>query len=125
MACLDFEARKQAVREPMVEYISKKIALYHASDPRMGNRDCIYLRQHMLKGIYSSFLKGEVIHAAPADEQALTTALMTAVGQGQEAYKIGPGFVTSLDGLASMTINNQYETTRTQYDQVEDMEIGK
>ena len=66
-------------------------------------------------------MKGEVICAAPADEEAL----MTAIGQGHEAYKIGAGVVTSLDGLASTTINNRYETTRTQYDQVEDMEIRK
>ena len=52
-----------------------------------------------------------MIHAAPADEEALTTAPMTAVGQGHEAYEIGTGVVTSLDRLASMTINNRYETT--------------
>ena len=80
MAWLDFEARKQAVREPMGEYISKKITLYHASEPRIGNRNYVYLCQHVFCGVYSSFVKSEVICAAPADKEALTTALMTAVG---------------------------------------------
>ena len=108
MARLDFEARKQSVREPMGEYVSEKIALYHASEPVVRNRNYVYLCQHVLRGVYSSFVKSEVLRAAPENEQTLTTALMTAVGQGREAYEIGAGVVTNLDGLASIRSSQRY-----------------
>ena len=57
----------------------------------------------MLRGIYSPYVKGEVIRMNPTDEASLLEAMITALGQAREAYELGVGVVANLDGLASTT----------------------
>ena len=127
MARMDFEARVQGIREPITEYISMKIALYHASEPVAGNRNYVYLRGHVIKGIYSQFVKGQIILRSPANEEELRTACMSAVGQAREAYHLGAGLVSNLDGLASTSMREKYlqGSHNGAAGGVEDMEIGK
>ena len=100
---MDFEQYRQGVDEPISEYATTKMALYHAVEPNEGARSYAYLRSEMLRGIYSPYVKNEVIRANPVDEAGLIEAMITALGQAREAYQFGCGVVPNLDGLASTT----------------------
>ena len=121
MARMDFEGRNQEPREPIGEYMSDKYALYLCAEPDPNNQNFAYLRSHILKGIHSKWVQQEVIRAAPTTKEELQNACMTAVGQAREAYHLGVGVVTSLDGLASTTMQNRYLQPRGD----EPMDIGK
>ena len=123
LARMDFEARKQAINEPISDYINDKIALFHSAEPAAGQHNFPYLRSHILKGIYCSWVKAEVIRIDPKDEQAISNAAARAVGQAREAYELGAGIVPNLDGLASTTVISGYLQAPTM-DLGEPMEIG-
>ena len=108
MARLDFEQRTQSSKEPISEYIADKTALY--------------LRNHLLRGVHSNFVKGEVVRADPQDTATLYEACMRVVGQGRESFHLGAGNIANLDGLASTTTISRYARPN---DGVEDMEINK
>ena len=103
---IDFEHRMQGQEEPVTEYLGSKWALYQGSLVAGADRNFAYLRSEVLKGLYSPFVKAEVIRADPQDEAALQEAAIRAVGQGRESYHLRTGAVTSLDGLASTTLSN-------------------
>ena len=73
MARMDFEGRTQSRTEPISEYLSDKTALYHMTEPDAARRNFTYLRNHLLKGVHSNFVKGEVIRADPQDTATLYT----------------------------------------------------
>jgi len=120
MARQDFQNRKQYAREPVTEYLADKFALYNAAEPDPGNRNFPHLRQQTLVGLHSNWVKQEVIRANPQDEGTLQNACVAAVGQAREAYQLGCGIVSNLDGLAGTTITSKYSQP-----DAEDMEIGK
>ena len=100
---MDFEQYRQGADEPISEYATTKLALYHSSEPNQTARSYSYLRSEMLRGIYSGYVKNEVIRMSPTDEAGLLDAMITALGQAREAYQLGVGVVPNLDGLASTT----------------------
>ena len=100
---MDFELYRQGADESISEYATTKLALYHSSEPNPAVRSYAYLRSEMLRGIYSPYVKGEVIRMNPTDEASLLEAMITALGQAREAYELGVGVVANLDGLASTT----------------------
>ena len=123
---LEFENYKQSVDQPISDYATTKLALYHAAEPDAARRSYQYFRNETIKGVYSNYIKDEVIRLAPNDEQALLEALQTAMGRARESYTLGCGTVTSLDGLASTSRTFAASTSHGHhYDRVEDMEIGK
>ena len=100
---MDFEQYRQGADEPISEYGTTKLALYHSAEPSEAARSFAYLRSEMLRGIYSGYVKNEVIRMNPTDEAQLLEAMITALGQAREAYQLGVGVVPNLDGLASTT----------------------
>ena len=100
---MDFEQYRQGPDEPISEYGTTKLALYHSAEPTEAARSFAYLRSEMLRGIYSGYVKNEVIRMNPTDEAQLLEAMITALGQAREAYQLGVGVVPNLDGLASTT----------------------
>ena len=100
---MDFEQYRQGIDEPISEYGTTKLALYHSAEPDQGARSFSYLRNEMLRGIFSGYIKNEVIRMNPQDEANLLEAMITALGQAREAYQLGVGVVANLDGLASTT----------------------
>ena len=120
MARQDFASCIQDPRQPITEYLATKFALYILAEPEPANRNFAYLRTEVLKGICSKHVKAEVIRMNPQDEGALQNACVQAVGQAREAYSLGCGIVSNLDGLAGTTIPNRYAA-----DEVEDMDINK
>ena len=121
LARMDFEARRQGIHEPISDYINDKIALFHSAEPTAGQHNFPYLRSHILKGIYCNWVKAEVIRIDPMDEQSISNAAARAVGQAREAYELGAGIVSNLDGLASTTVTNLQASA---LDLGEPMEIG-
>ena len=83
---MDFEDYVQGAHQPVSQYASTKLALYHASEPVSNRHSYAYFRSHALKGIYSGYIKNEVICLNPVDEQALWQAMTTAMSQASEAY---------------------------------------
>lgn len=120
MARQDFQSRKQGPQEAITEYLADKYGLYNMSVANMAERNFAYLRQMTLAGIYSNWVKAEVIRANPMNEDALQNACVTAVGQARETYSLGCNVVPNLDGLAGTSIPNRYAQNA-----VEDMDIGK
>ena len=126
MSRMEFESYSQGVDQNITEYATTKLALYHAAEPDHTHRSFAYLRSNMLRGIYSGWIKGEVIRMDPQDEAQLIETMTTALGRARESYHIGAGMVPNLDGLAS-----SYKTTMStggnnnQPWQGEPMEIGK
>ena len=120
MARQDFQNRKQGPNEAITEYMGDKMGLYNMSVGDPAERNFPYLRQMLLAGIYSNWVKAEVIRANPQTEDALQNACITAVGQARETYSLGCNVVPNLDGLAGTSIPNRYGQNP-----VEDMEIGK
>ncbi len=100
---MDFEGYKQGVDQPISEYVTTKLSLYHSAEPNENMRSYTYLRNQMLRGICSGYVKNEVIRIDPQNEQAIIEAMITAMGQAREAYQLGVGVVPNLDGLASTT----------------------
>lgn len=100
---MDFEQYRQGPDEPISEYGTTKLALYHSAEPNEAARSFAYLRSEMLRGIYSGYVKNEVIRMNPQDEAQLLETMITALGQAREAYQLGVGVVPNLDGLASTT----------------------
>ena len=123
---IDFEQYRQGVYEPISEYATTKLALYHSSEPNEDARSFAYLRSEMLRGIYSGYVKNEVIRMNPTTEAGLIDAMITALGQAREAYQLGVGVVPNLDGLASTTrmVTGSKETPGYTGG-VEPMEIGQ
>ena len=123
---MDFEQYRQGADEPISEYATTKLALYHSSEPNQAARSYSYLRSEMLQGIYSGYVKNEVIRMNPTGEAGLLDAMITALGQAREAYQLGVGVVPNLDGLASTTrmITGSMENSGHQGG-VEPMEIGQ
>ena len=122
---IDFEHRMQGQEEPVTEYLGSKWALYQGSLVAGAERNFAYLRSEVLKGLYSPFVKAEVIRADPQDEAALQEAAIRAVGQGRESYHLRTGAVTSLDGLASTTLSNHLLQHRNERGGAEAMEVDK
>ncbi len=123
---LEFENYKQSVDQPISDYATTKLALYHAAETDVARRSYQYFRNEVIKGVYSNYIKDEVIRLAPTDEQGLLEALQTAMGRARESYTLGCGTVTSLDGLASTSRTFSASTSHGhRYDAVEDMDIGK
>ena len=100
---MDFEQYKQGVDEPISEYSSTKLSLYHAAEPNQEARSFAYLRNEMLQGIYSGYVKHEVIKMGAKDPAELLEHMVTALGQARESYQLGVGVIPNLDGLASTT----------------------
>ena len=100
---LEFEAYRQAADEPISQYGSTKLSLYHQSEPNEGARSFAYLRSQMLSGIFSGHIKSEIIRMNPQNQEELLNAMITSVGQACEAYQMGCSIVPNLDGLASTT----------------------
>ncbi len=128
---MDFEGYRQGTDQPISEYATTKLSLYHSSEPNENMRSYAYLRNQMLVGIYSGYIKSEVIRIDPQDEQALIEAMITAMGQARKAYQMGAGVVPNLDGLAStirMTMSGANRASafggNNVPNGVEDMEIG-
>ena len=122
---MDFEQYRQGADEPISEYGTTKLALYHSAEPTEAARSFAYLRSEMLRGIYSGYVKNEVIRMNPTDEAQLLEAMITALGQAREAYQLGVGVVPNLDGLASTTrMMTGYGDSGGSQGGVEPMEIG-
>ena len=122
---MDFEQYRQGADEPISEYGTTKLALYHSAEPNEEARSFAYLRSEMLRGIYSGYVKNEVIRMNPTDEAQLLEAMITALGQAREAYQLGVGVVPNLDGLASTTrMMTGYSDNSGGQGGVEPMEIG-
>jgi hypothetical protein len=90
------------------EYLCDKVSLYYAAEPNDNNRNYAYLRGSVLKGLYSSWVKTEVIWMDPGGEQALGEGCLRAVAQARVAYHLGAGQVANLDGLASTTVSSRF-----------------
>ena len=103
LARMDFESYKQSAAEPISAYGTTKLSLYHQSEPLLEARSFAYLRNQMLAGIYSGHVKAEVIRMDPQTEDELLNYMTTVVGRAREAYQLGCGVVSNLDGLASTT----------------------
>ena len=103
LARMDFESYKQSADEPISAYGTTKLSLYHQSEPNVAARSFAYLRNQMLSGIYSGHVKAEVIRMDPQTEEDLLNQMTTCVGRAREAYQLGCGIVSNLDGLASTT----------------------
>ena len=99
----DFERRKQGRQEPATVYLSEKIALYYHSEPDEDRRSFQYLKKEVLNGIYSSYVKKQIIEKNPGTEAELETVITDAVGKGRELYFHKAGVLTDLDGLMSTT----------------------
>ena len=122
---MDFEQYRQGADEPISEYGTTKLALYHSAEPNEEARSFAYLRSEMLRGIYSGYVKNEVIRMNPTDEAQLLETMITALGQAREAYQLGVGVVPNLDGLASTTrMMTGYSDNSGGQGGVEPMEIG-
>ena len=103
LARLEFETYRQSADEPISQYGSMKLALYHQSEPNEQARSFAYLRSQMLAGIHSGYVKSEIIRMDPCTQEELLNHMTTVVGRAREAYQLGCGIVPNLDGLASTT----------------------
>ena len=99
----DFERRKQARHEPATVYLSEKIALYYHSEPDAARRSFQYLKKEVLAGVYSGYVRKQIIEKAPTTEAELEAVITNAVGMGREIYFHKAGVLTDLDGLMSTT----------------------
>ena len=121
---MDFKQYRQGRDEPISEYATTKLSLYHSAEPNQAARSYAYLRSEMLRGIFSGYVKNEVIRMNPLDEATLLEAMVTCLGQAREAYQLGVGVVPNLDGLASTTKMMTGKWDNGGGNQVEPMEIG-
>ena len=68
LARIEFENLKQSPRQPITQYHSAKVTAYvqAVNNPAAAN-NFGYLRTHMLKGIYSPYVRQKVIEANVAN----------------------------------------------------------
>ena len=99
----DFERRKQGRQEPATVYLSEKIALYYHSEPDAARRSFQYLKKEVLAGVYSGYVRKQIIEKQPTTEAELETVITNAVGMGRELFFHKTGMLTDLDGLMSTT----------------------
>ena len=123
---MEFENYKQGIHQPISEYATTKLSLYHSAEPEQARRSYLYFRNEVIKGIYSPYIKDEILRISPNDEQSLLDAMMTAMGRARESYSLGCGSVISLDGLASTSRTLSAMSGQNQaFDAPEPMELGK
>jgi hypothetical protein len=109
LARLEFESLKQAVREPISNYHSHKMVLYAQAVPNAANHNFSYLRTHMLKGIYSNYVKNKVIEADIENPNQLLQVMVSASANAMEAYTLDTGLIPNTDGLASTSTFDTYD----------------
>ena len=124
---MEFKSRSQNPAEPPQDFCSEKISLYHAAEPEKEKRSYQYLRQNIIKSLYSPLVRSWVIDLEPSSEEELLAAVARAAGEAKEKFLMRCPEVTSLDGLHSTT---RYHATNANKNSsnlpaVEDMEIDK
>ena len=85
-------------------YYAKKVASFYSAVTNTTPESFIYLKTHMIKGIYSAFIRQKVIESIPNSFEALRTSMLQSVAIALECYWMDTGNVGSLDGLAATTI---------------------
>ena len=94
---------RQSTREPITSYHAAKMVAFAQAFPNPGPNHFSYLKQHMIKGIYNSYVKQKTIEAGAQNEAQLLQVMVAASAHAMEAYSLDTGYVTNLDGLSATT----------------------
>ena len=115
-----FTSRRQAPDEDIAAYIADKLTFFRqAYSAAQREQNFEYLREEMIKGVYSFYIKKRLIENPPDTVDQLRERAVNFVAQERAKYLMQCADSTTLDGLAA--------TCRTSYQGnsgVVDMEIG-
>ena len=115
-----FTSRRQAADEDIAAYLADKMTFFRqAYNEAQRAQNFEYLREEIIKGVYSFVIKKRLIENPPETVDQLRERAVNFVAQEREKFLMQCSDSTTLDGLAA--------TCRTSYQGnagVENMEIG-
>ena len=104
---VEYKSYVQNKQEDIASYLSTKISLFNNAFEE-GHRSFSTLLDDAIEGMYNPVIQRLVRRANPADAAELRNVSIQAVANERWLYSKSRSESTTLDGLASVTLNQQY-----------------